>query len=93
MNGSHEGPVKPEQGATDGSHGALKGVEESIAGKRIDRRRLVLTTVAAAPVLMTLGAKTALAQPVTTDMVTTNNYKKNSSGMASGNSSIIKRRW
>ena len=84
MNGSH---------GDSGDAGTPKGVAapasksgESDVAERIGRRRLIISSVAAAPVLMTLGvnARVAQAGPNHRDPPLT-------SGTTSGHSSIIRR--
>ncbi len=81
MNRSHEEPAKDGQTPVGGD------VNNGDAN-RIDRRRLIVTSLAAAPILMTLGVNRAVAQTTTNTTTTTG---KKSSGIASGHSSVIKK--
>lgn len=87
MNGSHEGSKQSDQGP---ARPASAGNEMSQPGtKRVDRRRLILTGMAAGPVLMTLGTSVARAKRWNENNDTT--AQTNSSGTASGHTSIVTR--
>lgn len=95
MSASHEGPNQSDQGPVSGA--SAGDDTEKLEAKRVDRRRVLLTGMAAGPVLMTLGTSAAKAQTLLTTTTTTSSYTTNykdktSSGMTSGNSSIVKKK-